>query len=61
MTSRTPLLPETRQVPPSARPLDHDKPTSLLAKIAVAIIIAFTDPGDGEATARRGPAAGRAA
>ena len=42
------LLPETRHVPPSARPLDHDKPTSLLAKIAMAIIIAFTDPGDGE-------------
>ncbi|HWM96685.1 MAG TPA: hypothetical protein VNO54_06475 [Streptosporangiaceae bacterium] len=42
------LLPETKHVPPSARPLDHDKPTSLLAKIAMAIIIAFTDPGDGE-------------
>jgi hypothetical protein len=60
MTSHTPctrparescsgaLLPETKQVPPSARPLDHHKPTSLLAKIAVAIIVAFTDPGDGE-------------
>ena len=42
------LLPETTQVPPSARPLDHHKPTSLLAKIAMAIIVAFTDPGDGE-------------
>jgi hypothetical protein len=42
------LLPETSQVPPSARPLDHHKPTSLLAKIAMAIIVAFTDPGDGE-------------
>ena len=42
------LLPETKHVPPSARPLDHDKPTSLLAKIAMAIIVAFTDPGDGE-------------
>ncbi|HET9079415.1 MAG TPA: hypothetical protein VFO01_02710 [Trebonia sp.] len=42
------LLPETKQVPPSARPLDHHKPTSLLAKIAMAIIVAFTDPGDGE-------------
>jgi hypothetical protein len=35
-------------VPLSARPLDHHKPTSLLAKIAMAIIVAFTDPGDGE-------------
>jgi len=26
------LLPETKQVPPSAWPLDHDKRTSLLAK-----------------------------
>jgi len=42
------LLPATKQVPPSARPLDHHKPTSLLAKIAMAIIVAFTDPGDGE-------------
>ena len=42
------LLPETKQVPPSARPLDHRQPTSLLAKIAMAIIVAFTDPGDGE-------------
>jgi hypothetical protein len=42
------LLPETKQVPPSAWPLDHDKRTSLLAKIAMAIIVAFTDPGDGE-------------
>jgi hypothetical protein len=42
------LLPETKQVPLSARPLDHHKPTSLLAKIAMAIIVAFTDPGDGE-------------
>jgi hypothetical protein len=42
------LLPETKQVPLSARPLDHRKPTSLLAKIAMAIIVAFTDPGDGE-------------
>jgi hypothetical protein len=42
------LLPSGKQVPPSARPLDHHKPTSLLAKIAMAIIIAFTDPGDGE-------------
>ena len=42
------LLPETTQVPASARPLDHHKPTSLLAKIAMAIIVAFTDPGDGE-------------
>jgi hypothetical protein len=32
----------------SARPLDHHKPTSLLAKIAMAVIVAFTDPGDGE-------------
>jgi hypothetical protein len=42
------LLPDTKQVPPSARPLDHHKPTSLLAKIAMAIIVGFTDPGDGE-------------
>jgi hypothetical protein len=42
------LLPETSEVPLSARPLDHHKPTSLLAKIAMAIIVAFTDPGDGE-------------
>ena len=42
------LLPAGKQVPPSARPLDHHKPTSLLAKIAMAIVVAFTDPGDGE-------------
>jgi hypothetical protein len=42
------LLPDTKQVPASARPLDHHQPTSLLAKIAMAIIVAFTDPGDGE-------------
>jgi hypothetical protein len=42
------LLPAEKRVPPSARPLDHHKPTSLLAKIAMAIIVAFTDPGDGE-------------
>jgi hypothetical protein len=42
------LLPATSQVPESARPLDPRKPTSLLAKIAMAIIVAFTDPGDGE-------------
>ncbi len=42
------LLPATNQIPSSAQPLDHGKPTSLLAKIAMAIIIAFTDPGDGE-------------
>jgi hypothetical protein len=42
------LLPATKQTPLSVQPLDHEKPTSLLAKIAMAIIIAFTDPGDGE-------------
>ena len=42
------LLPTASQVPASARPLDPGKPTSLLAKIAMAIVVAFTDPGDGE-------------
>ena len=43
-------------IPVSAGALIYDragrllilKPTSLLAKIAMAIIVAFTDPGDGE-------------
>jgi hypothetical protein len=42
------LLPASNQIPASVQPLDPGKPTSLLAKIAMAIIVAFTDPGNGE-------------
>lgn len=43
------LLPTGPDAPPSARSLDHQQKTSRpLALIAMAILIAFTDPGDGK-------------
>lgn len=42
------LLPVKSDCPPAARAIDHDKETSRpLALIAMALLVAFADPGDG--------------